>query len=64
MASRTGAAIRVPTPSCLAPGSAACAWPDAYRAASFCNLDPWYAAFGVTPAQKTYLPPQERVCVW
>ena len=38
--------------------------PDAYRAATVRNLDPWYAAFGVTPAQKMYLPPEKRVRVW
>ena len=38
--------------------------PDAYRAATVRNLDPWYAAFGVTPAQKMYLPPDKRVRVW
>ena len=38
--------------------------PDAYRAATVRNLDPWYAAFGVTPAQKMYLPPDRRVRVW
>ena len=38
--------------------------PDAYRAATIRNLDSWYAAFGVTPAQKMYLPPDKRVRVW
>jgi len=38
--------------------------PDAYRAATVRNLDPWYAAFNVTPAQKMYLPPDKRVRVW
>ena len=38
--------------------------PDAYRAATIRNLDAWYAAFGVTPAQKMYLPPEKRVRVW
>ena len=38
--------------------------PDEYRAATVRNLDPWYAAFGVTPAQKMYLPPDTRVRVW
>ena len=38
--------------------------PDAYRAATVRNLDPWYAAFNVTPTQKMYLPPDKRVRVW
>ena len=38
--------------------------PDEYRAATVRNLDPWYAAFSVTPAQKMYLPPEKRVRVW
>ena len=38
--------------------------PDEYRAATVRNLDPWYAAFNVTPAQKMYLPPEKRVRVW
>jgi putative endopeptidase len=38
--------------------------PDAYRAATVRNLDPWYAAFGVTPAQRMFLPPEKRVRVW
>jgi len=38
--------------------------PDAWRAATVRNLDPWYAAFGVTPAQKMYLPPDKRVRIW
>jgi len=28
------------------------------------NLDAWYEAFGVTPGQKLYLPPSERVKLW
>jgi predicted metalloendopeptidase len=28
------------------------------------NLDAWHAAFGVTPAQRLYLPPERRVVVW
>lgn len=28
------------------------------------NLDAWYAAFGVKPGDKMYLPPEERVKVW
>ena len=38
--------------------------PDEYRAATVRNLDPWYAAFSVTPGQKMYLPPEKRVRVW
>ena len=38
--------------------------PDNYRAMTVRNLDPWYAAFAVTPAQKMYLPPDKRVRVW
>jgi endothelin-converting enzyme/putative endopeptidase len=28
------------------------------------NLDAWHAAFGVTPAQRLYLPPERRVVIW
>jgi endothelin-converting enzyme/putative endopeptidase len=28
------------------------------------NIDAWYDAFGVTPDQKLYLPPSERVKLW
>ena len=28
------------------------------------NVDEWYAAFGVTPGQKLYLAPAERVRAW
>jgi putative endopeptidase len=28
------------------------------------NFDPWYAAFGVKPGDKLYLPPEERVHIW
>jgi predicted metalloendopeptidase len=38
--------------------------PDEYRAATVRNLDPWYTAFSVTPAQRMYLPPEKRVRVW
>jgi endothelin-converting enzyme/putative endopeptidase len=38
--------------------------PDAYRIATVRNLDPWYAAFSVSPGQKMYLPPDKRVRVW
>ena len=38
--------------------------PDEYRAATVRNLDPWYTAFSVAPAQRMYLPPEKRVRVW
>jgi len=28
------------------------------------NLDAWYAAFGVTPDSKFYIPPDQRVRIW
>lgn len=28
------------------------------------NLDAWYSAFGVTPGDKLYLPPEKRVRIW
>jgi predicted metalloendopeptidase len=38
--------------------------PDEYRADTVRNLDAWYDAFGVTPAQALYLAPGDRVRVW
>jgi predicted metalloendopeptidase len=38
--------------------------PQEYRAATVRNIDTWYAAFGVTPGQKLYLEPSQRVRVW
>jgi putative endopeptidase len=38
--------------------------PDSLRALTVRNLDPWYAAFTVTPGQKLYLPPDTRVRIW
>jgi putative endopeptidase len=38
--------------------------PAEYRADTVRNLDPWYAAFDVKPAQKLYLAPMQRVRVW
>ena len=39
--------------------------PEAYRVNGIVrNFDPWYAAFGVKPGDKLYLPPAERVHVW
>jgi predicted metalloendopeptidase len=28
------------------------------------NIDAWYAAFGVRPGEKLYLPPDQRVRIW
>ena len=28
------------------------------------NMDAWYAAFGVKPGDKEYLPPEQRVHIW
>jgi putative endopeptidase len=28
------------------------------------NIDGWYSAFGVMPAQALYLAPERRVTVW
>jgi predicted metalloendopeptidase len=28
------------------------------------NLDAWYAAFGVRPGDKMYVPPDHRVRIW
>ena len=38
--------------------------PPQYRANTVRNLDPWYAAFSVTPNQKMYLAPKGRVRIW
>jgi endothelin-converting enzyme/putative endopeptidase len=38
--------------------------PDRYRMLTVRNLNPWYDAFGVQPAQKLYLAPKDRVPVW
>ncbi len=38
--------------------------PGQYRVATVRNIDAWYAAFSVTPKQKMYLDPKERVRVW
>jgi predicted metalloendopeptidase len=38
--------------------------PPQYRAATVRNLDAWYATFSVTPKQKMYLNPKDRVRVW
>ena len=38
--------------------------PGHYRALMVRNVDPWYAAFGAKPGQKTYLAPEARVRIW
>ena len=38
--------------------------PGPFRAQTVRNLDAWYAAFGVKPGSKLYLPPDKRVKVW
>jgi predicted metalloendopeptidase len=38
--------------------------PDEYRASTVRNVDAWYATFDVTPGQKLYLAPADRVRVW
>ena len=38
--------------------------PSSVRAGIVRNLDPWYSAFAVTPGQKMYLTPDERLRVW
>ena len=39
--------------------------PDRYRVDGIVrNFDPFYAAFGVKPGDKLYLPPEERVRLW
>ena len=39
--------------------------PDAYRVIGVTrNQDAWYAAFGVMPSDKYYLPSDKRVHIW
>ncbi len=38
--------------------------PGEYRALTVRNLDPWYQAFNVTPDEREYLPPADRVRIW
>ena len=38
--------------------------PDEYRSVTVRNLDAWYPAFGVKPAEKLYLAPEQRVRIW
>ena len=35
-----------------------------YRPLTVRNVDPWYAAFSVSPGQKLYLAPSERIRIW
>jgi len=38
--------------------------PSEFRSDIVRNFDPWYQAFGVTPGQKLYLTPEQRVRIW
>jgi putative endopeptidase len=38
--------------------------PSEQRTAVVRNMDPWYSAFNVQPAQSLYLAPQQRVRIW
>jgi putative endopeptidase len=38
--------------------------PDAERAQTVRNMDPWYAAFGAKPGDRLYLAPADRVKIW
>jgi len=38
--------------------------PGNFRALTVRNIDGWYAAFGVKPGDKLYLPPEQRVRIW
>ncbi|MEX1826665.1 M13 family metallopeptidase [Luteibacter sp. CQ10] len=38
--------------------------PAVQRVWTMRNLDPWYAAYAVTPGQALYLPPGARVSIW
>jgi putative endopeptidase len=38
--------------------------PGEWRVAEVRNVDAWYAAFGIKPGMKMYLPPEKRVKVW
>lgn len=38
--------------------------PGQYRAATVRNIDAWYGAFSVTPGEKLYLAPADRVKIW
>ncbi|MBU6198502.1 MAG: M13 family metallopeptidase [Xanthomonadaceae bacterium] len=38
--------------------------PAQFRAQTVRNIDAWYAAFDVTPGEKLYLAPEQRVKIW
>jgi putative endopeptidase len=38
--------------------------PSPYRTLTVRNLETWYSAFDVKPAQKLYLAPADRVKIW
>src|SRR5579884_1817316 len=38
--------------------------PGQYREATVRNVDAWYAALGVKPGERLYLPPAQRVKIW
>jgi len=38
--------------------------PERFRIATVRNLDAWYAAFDVSPGDRLYLAPQDRVHIW
>ncbi len=38
--------------------------PDAIRVRAVRNFSPWYAAYGVSPGEKLYLAPADRIRIW
>jgi putative endopeptidase len=38
--------------------------PSRWRTWAVRNHDAWYAAFGVRPGQRLYLPPEQRIRIW
>ena len=38
--------------------------PGEYRSDTVRNVDDWYKAFGIAPADKLYLKPEDRVKIW
>jgi putative endopeptidase len=38
--------------------------PEEFAVDTVRNLDAWYAAFGVKPGDKLYLPPPDRIRIW
>lgn len=38
--------------------------PGPFRVATVRNIDAWYAAFGIQPGTRLYLPPADRVRIW